>query len=91
MRLSSQSDDVARRFLGDSARHSLYTTQREHDVRDVVLIRRAQKRGLLPKPTSDRPWLVPLFYVGFGGPQTLAKGWTRESVAYSVPSLVIWK
>lgn len=57
----------------------LYTTQREHDVRDVVLIRRAHKRGLLPKPTSDRPWMGPVFYVGFGGSQTLAKGWTRAS------------
>jgi len=55
----------------------MYMTQREHDIRDVVLIRRAQKRGLLPAPASDRPWLGPLFYVGFGGPQALAKGWTR--------------
>ena len=56
-----------------------YMTQREHDVRDVVLIRRAQKRGLLPAPTSDRPWLGPLFFVGFVGPQALANGWTRGS------------
>ncbi len=62
---------------GASGSGEMFMTQREHDVRDVVLIRRAQKRGLLPAPTSNRPWLGPLLYVGICAPQALAKGWTR--------------
>jgi hypothetical protein len=49
-----------------------YMTQREHDVRDVVLIRRAQKRGFLPSPTSppltDPGWANCFKVLGLGGP-----------------------